>query len=136
MADRLSPEVRSELMRRVRRKDTEPEMLVRRLAHKMGFRYRLHRSDLPGKPDIVFPSLRTIIFVHGCFWHGHHCKRGSLPKSRLAYWEPKLERNKRRDAQNAVLLAAQGWSVHVVWQCETGDERFLRALLSRFLAAK
>lgn len=134
MADTLTREKRSELMRRVRRENTEPEMVVRRAAHALGFRFRLHPRDLPGKPDLVFPGRRKIVFVHGCFWHGHVCRRGALPKSRTDYWFARIERNRSRDAENQVALAALGWRVLVVWECETRDHDALRRLLSGFLA--
>lgn len=108
-------------MKAVKSKDTKPEMTVRRLLHSLGYRYRLHRKDLPGKPDIVFPSRRKAIFVHGCFWHAHGCKKGRLPRSRLEYWRPKLAQNAERDARKIAELEALGWSVLVVWQCETSD---------------
>lgn len=132
--DTLSPEARSENMRRVGQKDTAPEMYVRRLAHRLGYRFRLHKADLPGKPDLVFPSLRKVVFVHGCFWHGHHCKE--MPKSNVAYWKEKIARNKARDARTTRLLRRQGWKVMTVWQCGIQDaanlERRLRHFLSRF----
>ena len=109
---------RSEMMAAVRSKDTQPEMLVRRLVHGMGYRYRLHRSDLPGKPDLVLSSRQKIIFVHGCFWHRHTCKRAHPPKSNTSYWEPKLERNRARDAEQLKVLQSMGWKCMVVWECE------------------
>ena len=111
-------------MRAIRSKDMKPEMRVRRLAHGMGYRFRLHRKDLPGKPDLVFPSRRAVIFVHGCFWHQHpapSCKEARLPKSNLDYWKPKLERNQTRDAAHSAALEAGGWRVLVIWECETAD---------------
>lgn len=105
-------------MSQVGTKDTKPEMLVRRALHRLGYRYRLHRRDLPGSPDLVFPSRQKAIFVHGCFWHGHGCKWGKLPKSRLDYWKPKIETNRERDIKNMAALAEQGWEATVVWQCE------------------
>lgn len=127
---------RSENMRRIRSKDTAPEMTVRRLVHSMGYRYRLHRKDLPGKPDMVFPSSRAVIFVHGCFWHQHTdpaCKDARPPKSNLAYWQPKLERNRVRDAENRMALETQGWRVLVIWECETKDETVLTKKVMDFL---
>lgn len=121
MADTLTPSERSERMSRIRGKDSKPEMVVRRLVHGMGFRYRLHRKDVPGKPDLVFGSRKKVIFVHGCFWHRHNdsaCKLARLPKSRLDFWLPKLERNARRDAENSARLEALGWDEMVVWECE------------------
>ena len=119
MVDRITPERRSWLMSRVRSKDTTPELSVRRLVHGLGYRYRLHRKDLPGNPDIVFPRRRKIIFVHGCFWHGHDCKAGrKRPKANEEYWSAKLARNWDRDAANPVLLRVQGWDVLIVWECD------------------
>lgn len=122
MADRLDPERRSANMRAIRSKGMKPEMIVRQLVHRMGFRYRLHRKDLPGKPDLVFGPRRKVIFVHGCFWHQHNdpaCKLSHAPKSRLDYWQPKLKRNQERDATAIAELASQGWVVLTVWECET-----------------
>lgn len=117
--DSLSKAERSERMGRVRSKDTKPEMAVRRLVHSLGYRYRLHVADLPGKPDLVFPSRRCVIFVHGCFWHRHAgCPRCRLPKSRLEFWKPKLEANKRRDSANKRRLTQLGWRYLVVWECQ------------------
>ena len=110
---------RSEVMRRVRSADTAPEMAVRRLCHALGYRYRLHRRDLPGKPDLVFPARRKAVFVHGCFWHGHDCKRGArVPRKNRAYWLRKISRNRDRDSANCVLLARDGWDTLVIWECE------------------
>lgn len=133
MVDRLTPQQRSNLMRQVRGKDTAPEMIVRRLAFAEGYRYRLHRKGLPGKPDLVFPGRRKAIFVHGCFWHGHGCKIGRLPKSRPEFWEPKIARNQQRDAESAAALIASGWDVLTVWQCETKDREALRNRIVDFL---
>lgn len=121
-------------MRRVRQIDTGPELVVRKLVHSAGYRYRLHRKDLPGKPDIVFPSRRKIVFVHGCFWHGHeHCKRARLPKTRLEYWSKKIQRNKERDEQVVLQLEQLGWIVQVIWECETKNLQSLRSRLINFL---
>lgn len=117
---------RSAQMARVRGKDTKPEMVVRRLVHAMGYRYRLHRKDLPGKPDLVFPGLRKIIQVNGCFWHQHPdpaCRRARIPKTRREFWVPKLEGNARRDIENERALRKLGWDVLVVWECETIPSR-------------
>jgi DNA mismatch endonuclease (patch repair protein) len=134
MADRLSPEARSAHMRRIRKIDTTPERVVRRLVHGLGFRFRLHRRDLPGTPDLVLPRLRRAILVHGCFWHQHAgCRLARLPKSRGEYWLPKLWRNQERDAAAQAELKASGWEVLVVWECETGDLAGLRDRLSAFL---
>jgi DNA mismatch endonuclease (patch repair protein) len=132
MADRLTPEARSALMSRIRGKDTKPELAVRRMLHSMGYRFRLHRKDLPGRPDIVFPGRRKVIFVHGCFWHGHGCKIGRPPGSRLEYWGPKIEANRTRDRRKSAELRASGWSVATLWQCALRSPG-LDARLRRFL---
>lgn len=134
--DTLSPKERSERMARVRGRDTKPEMIVRRLTHAMGYRYRLHRADLPGKPDLVFPGRRKVIFVHGCFWHRHddpECRLARMPKSRLDFWGPKLERNRQRDADNVDRLAELGWRALIVWECQTKDRAALEARIGEFL---
>ena len=118
-------------MRAVRGKDTSPEWTVRRLLHGMGYRYRLHARDLPGRPDIVFPRKRKAIFVHGCFWHAHGCPIGQPPKSRQDYWLPKLDRNRERDIEKEAALAALGWKVLTVWQCETRDNDELASAAER-----
>jgi DNA mismatch endonuclease (patch repair protein) len=124
----------SERMARIRKVDTKPELIVRRLLHSLGYRYRLHRTDLPGNPDIVFPSRRKVVFVHGCFWHQHDCKLGAkMPKARPEYWGPKLERNKTRDARNLEALQATGWSTLIVWECQTRTSGALEPTLRRFL---
>ena len=133
MADTRTPEQRRRIMQAVRSKDTKPERVVRRLLHGLGYRYRLHRSDLPGKPDLVFPGRKKAIFVHGCFWHAHGCRHGQPPKSRLDYWLPKLERNRERDAEKLAILESLHWSVLTVWQCEIGDSDALTARLCAFL---
>lgn len=117
MTDTVSPAVRSQIMSRVRSKNTKPEILVRRGLHAMGFRYRLHRKDLPGKPDIVFPRYRAVILVHGCFWHGHDCALFRLPKTRRDWWRRKIERNRERDAGNRVALTERGWRRLEIWEC-------------------
>ena len=116
-------------MQQVKGKDTKPELTVRSLLHRMGYRFRLHRTDLPGTPDLVFPARRVALFVHGCFWHGHGCSIGRLPKSRLDYWAPKIDANRARDARKQATLAAAGWRVAVVWQCELADRDGLAARL-------
>jgi DNA mismatch endonuclease, patch repair protein len=133
MIDRVSEAQRSYIMSRVGSKDTAPEMTVRRLLHRLGYRYRLHAPELPGRPDLCFPARRRVIFVHGCFWHGHDCRFGHLPKSRVEYWENKIETNRRRDLDRIVQLAECGWSSLVVWQCETRDTEHLTAKLVAFL---
>ena len=126
-------EARSRTMRAVKSKDTQPEWFVRRVLHAAGFRYRLHAADLPGKPDLVFPARRKVVFVHGCFWHGHHCARGDRqPKTNAAYWLAKIARNKARDVEHFALLRAGGWRAHVVWECEIKKPGLL-ARLTRFL---
>lgn len=122
-------------MQAVRTKDTGPERAVRSLLHQLGFRFRLHRRDLPGTPDIVLPGRRAAIFVHGCYWHGHGCRIGRLPKSRLDYWQDKIEGNRRRDRRTAEALAALGWRVLAVWQCEIKNEAALSEKLQDFLRA-
>jgi len=134
--DTLSKCERSKRMALVRSQDTKPEMRLRRLIHGMGYRYRLHRADLPGRPDIVFPARRKVIFVHGCFWHRHAhpaCRLARLPKSRLDFWLPKLEGNRDRDERNQIALRASGWDVLVVWECELADTKALRLRITGFL---
>lgn len=121
-------------MSRIGPVNTVPEMIVRRILHSMGYRYRLHRKTLPGKPDIVFSGRKKAIFVHGCFWHAHGCNIGQPPKSNLQFWEDKLDRNRERDESNTVSLREQGWDVLVVWQCQTKDPVLLRSLLQDFLS--
>lgn len=122
-------------MSRIRSKDTAPELLVRRTAHALGYRFRLHRKDLPGKPDLVFPRLRAVIFVQGCFWHLHgECREGRIPGSRREYWEPKLTRNTARDLAAQAQLAALGWRVLTVWECEVNDGEALQSRLVAFLS--
>lgn len=129
-----TPELRSRIMRAVKDRDTGPELAVRRLAHSMGFRYRLRRTDLPGKPDLVFPRLCKVIFVHGCFWHGHDCPRGDrLPKSNTDYWQTKIERNRVRDTANIKALRQQGWRAAVIWECELNDPVRIQRRLAKFL---
>jgi DNA mismatch endonuclease, patch repair protein len=138
MADTLTREQRSRQMARVRSRDTVPELIVRGLVHGWGYRYRLHVPALPGRPDLVFPRLRKVIFVHGCFWHQHHCQRGDrLPTSRVNYWREKLDRNKRRDKRHCAALRKLGWKVLVVWECETAARRRdkLAKRMLRFLSA-
>jgi DNA mismatch endonuclease (patch repair protein) len=122
-------------MARVKAKDTKPEMTVRRLAHGLGYRFRLHRKDLPGSPDLVFPARGKVIFVHGCFWHGHDCPRGSRqPKQNAHYWRAKIERNRARDAAAVAALEDQGWAVLTLWECELKDVEALGDRLKAFLA--
>lgn len=134
MADVMTPEQRSRAMAQVRSKNTKPEKRVRSLLHRLGRRFRLHRRDLPGTPDIVLPKHRAAIFVHGCFWHAHPgCPRATTPSTRVEFWTDKLARNAARDARNQRELAAAGWRVLVVWECETRDEPALEARLLAFL---
>jgi len=127
-------EQRSRIMRAVKGADTTPELAVRRLAHGMGFRFRLHRKDLPGKPDLTFPRLRKVIFVHGCFWHGHDCARGArVPVQNRDYWTRKVARNAERDRNAQSALQRLGWKSLVVWECEIRDQARLRRALRRFL---
>lgn len=134
--DKLTPERRSANMRAITSKDTKPELIVRRLAHALGYRFRLHSSNLPGKPDLVFASKRRVIFVHGCFWHQHpisKCLDARRPKSNRGYWQSKLDRNIQRDARHSAALQADGWKILVIWDCETKSLRRLEARLRRFL---
>lgn len=136
MTDRISPEARSALMRAVRGKDTAPEMVVRKMAHRLGARFRLYRKDLPGTPDLVFPSRRLCVFVNGCFWHRHErCRLATTPSSNATFWQNKFARNKERDAEKCEQLRLAGWRVEIIWQCETRDlealERRLRKILHR-----
>ncbi len=134
MVDRLSPEARSRNMARISGKDTSPEMTIRRLLHTMGYRYRLHARSLPGKPDLVFPSRRKAIFVHGCFWHRHQgCRYAYRPKSRTDFWDRKFAQNVERDARNLRALADGGWQALVIWQCEIKDVPPVRDQLLGFL---
>ena len=133
MADTRTKEQRRRIMQAVRSKDTGPEWTVRRLLHRFGYRYRLHRRDLPGKPDLVFASRRKVVLVHGCFWHGHDCRFGRVPTSRLDYWLPKLERNKQRDAEVLAELEVLGWKVLTIWECDLKDLESLAAKLRAFL---
>jgi len=116
--DSLTPERRSANMSKIRSVNTRPEMVVRSLLHRRGYRFRLHRNDLPGKPDIVLPKHKAIILIHGCFWHGHNCKIASSPKSNKEYWTPKILSNRTRDARNLEKLREQGWHVLILWECE------------------
>ena len=134
MNNRISPEVRSRMMAQVRSKGTKPEMAVRRMLHGMGYRYRLHLSNLPGKPDLVCPSKRKVVFVNGCFWHLHTGCRGShIPSTNREYWLGKLQRNQARDNENIKTLESDGWSVTVVWECQLDDTEGLASRLRSFL---
>lgn len=123
-------------MARIKSQDTKPEMIVRRLVHGMGYRYRLHGKGLPGRPDLVFPARKKIIFVHGCFWHRHgvaSCPKTRTPKTNVAFWEAKFAANRTRDAKVERSLRVAGWSIAVVWECQTADRERLSARLKRFL---
>ena len=134
MTDVYPPEKRSAVMRRVKGKDTSPELKVRKALTALGARYRLHRKDLPGKPDVVLPGRRLAIFVHGCFWHGHDCARGArVPKQNRDYWLGKVGRNLTRDAASCEALAALGWRVETIWECELKDAATLARRLERLL---
>ncbi|MFC3067999.1 very short patch repair endonuclease [Phenylobacterium soli] len=134
MSDVYPPEKRSAVMRRVKGKDTSPELAVRRALTRLGARYRLHRKDLPGHPDIVMPGRRLTLFVHGCFWHGHDCARGArVPKANRDYWVAKVERNRARDARSREALQAAGWRVETLWECELKDAAALEARLRGIL---
>lgn len=134
MADQISPERRSAVMARIAGKNTGPEMRVRKAAHALGLRFRLHRKDLPGKPDLVLPKHQAAVMVHGCFWHRHEgCRRASSPKSNTGYWGAKLDRNVARDQRNAAELERLGWRVVVIWECETKNPESLGSILRQRL---
>jgi DNA mismatch endonuclease (patch repair protein) len=134
MTDVYSPEKRSAVMRRVKGKDTSPELKVRKALTALGARYRLHRKDLPGSPDIVLPGRRVALFVHGCFWHGHDCARGArVPKANRDYWLAKVGRNRARDVASRGALEAAGWRVETLWECDLKDEAILRGRLEALL---
>jgi DNA mismatch endonuclease (patch repair protein) len=126
MADIYSTDKRSAIMSRVRAKNTKPEMVVRRLLHRMGYRFRLHSENLPGRPDIVLPRFRTVIFVNGCFWHGHSgCKKSARPTTNAEFWDKKIAANVARDREQVSRLSVAGWLVLTIWQCETQDQNGL-----------
>ena len=130
MSDHLSPDRRSWNMSRIKGKNTKPEILVRKFLHGNGYRFRIHRKDLPGKPDIVLPKYKVVVFVHGCFWHRHkNCKYSSSPKTHTEFWEEKFRRNVERDKQNIADLESLGWKVLVVWECEVKNGSFQKNLL-------
>jgi len=134
MTDVFSPEKRSSVMRQVKGRNTSPELKVRRALTKLGARFRLHRRDLPGAPDIVLPGRKLAIFVHGCFWHGHDCARGARePKANAAYWRAKIGRNRERDAANQAKLAKLGWRAEVIWECGLKDQAALEVRLKMLL---
>lgn len=131
--DRVSETTRSKIMAAVRTRDTGAELAVRSLVHQLGYRYSLARRDLPGHPDLVFVGRKKVIFVHGCFWHGHSCRYGRLPKSRLGYWGPKIAANKKRDRLQTGRLRRTGWSVMAIWQCQLRHGDVLQARIRSFL---
>ncbi|MCX6618860.1 MAG: very short patch repair endonuclease [Acidobacteria bacterium] len=131
--DRVTKATRSKIMAAVHTRDTGAEKAVRSIVHRLGYRYSLVRDDLPGKPDLAFVGRQKAIFVHGCFWHGHSCRYGRLPKTRLAYWKPKIAANQARDRQQASQLKRDGWSVMVVWQCQLRKKDALEARIRSFL---
>ncbi len=135
MADSRTPAQRRKIMQSVGTKNTGPELKVRRLLHKLGYRYRLHVKELPGKPDVVFPARRLALFIHGCYWHGHGCSKGRLPKSRLDYWMPKIRQNQARDAANRSALQGMGWRAVTLWQCQLGDDASLVTVLAKELGS-
>lgn len=137
MPDVHTPEQRSFNMSRIRNRDTRPEMKVRSLAHQMGYRYRLHRRDLPGKPDLVFPARHKIIFVHGCFFHMHDCRYGRVtPRTNAEFWQKKRLSNIERDRRNIAALKEDGWEVLIVWECETKTPDILPDILTNFLGKR
>lgn len=130
MADIISKEKRSWNMSRIKGKDTKPELIVRTLLHRMGYRFRLHRKDLPGKPDIVLPKYRTVIFVHGCFWHRHKgCKFAYIPKSRVEFWQKKFKENVQRDKKKQAELKKAGWKVIIIWECQVNNKGLLDEII-------
>jgi DNA mismatch endonuclease (patch repair protein) len=135
--DPLSPEQRSERMKRVRGKNTKPELYIRRLVWSLGYRYRLHSKKLPGRPDLVFRGRKKVIFIHGCFWHQHeNCRQYRMPRSRLDFWLPKLEGNKKRDVLNQQLLREMGWEYLIIWECQLKDEEEIATRIITFLEGK
>ena len=134
MVDTVTPEVRSRIMAKVKSKGMKPELRVRKLLHGLGYRYRLHRADLPGRPDLVFPARRKVVFVNGCFWHRHdNCGQVRLPATNRDYWQAKLERNYNRDRRNLALLREQGWAALTIWECQLRDLAAVAAQLTAFL---
>ncbi len=121
-------------MSRIKNRDTKPEIAVRSLLHRMGYRFRLHRKDLPGRPDIVLPKYNTVIFVHGCFWHRHkNCRFAYTPKSNIEFWTEKFEKNIRRDDRNKVALENLGWNVKIIWECEANNHKNLKEIIQKYL---
>jgi DNA mismatch endonuclease (patch repair protein) len=137
MVDDLTPEQRSYCMSRIRSKDTKPEIIVRKIAHSLGCRFRLHRRDLPGKPDLTFPGLRKVILVHGCFWHKHRCRAGKVqPSTNRQYWTAKRDRTVQRDREHRLTLRRLGWSVLVVWECDLRRPDRVLSRVSSFLVER
>lgn len=135
--DTLTTEHRSRVMSRIKGKNTQPEMVVRRLIHALGYRFRLHRRDLPGSPDVVLPGRKKAIFVHGCFWHRHAgCKYAYVPKSNVDFWMKKFDANVRRDNSTVAALESLNWDVLIVWECQTRDHQHLSCVLQRFLSSE
>ena len=133
VADTVSKKKRSEMMALVRNKNTKPELLVRKLVFSMGYRYRLHRSDIPGKPDLVFAGRKKVIFVHGCFWHRHDCPRGTMPKTNKTFWSKKLSKNVERDRKVQAELKEMSWDFLVIWECDLKHIPHLKKMLQDFL---
>lgn len=131
--DIVSPTKRSAMMRAVKQKNTGPELRLRKMLHALGYRYRLHPKELPGKPDLVFPSRRTVIFVHGCFWHGHDCRAGRAPSSNTEYWNSKIAANRERDSRTVAALEERGWRVLTVWECMLKDDEDALSSIIDFL---
>lgn len=136
MTDHVGSQRRSKIMASIGTKDTKPEMIVRRSLHRLGFRYRLHSRELPGSPDLVFPALKKVVFVHGCFWHGHDCRWGKLPKSNTTYWQKKIQTNRKRDIRNLVDLRALGWGAYTIWQCELREKEKAIERIVEFLGSE
>ena len=140
MVDFLTPRERSIRMSRIRSRDTKPELIVRKAVWAAGFRYRLHRKGLPGRPDLVFPGLRMVVFIHGCYWHGHSCQKGRIPGQNSSFWKEKFDSNKARDKRNAAKLRREGWSVITIWECSLATiprrEKTLAKLLDRLERAR
>lgn len=135
--DKFSLAQRSAVMARIKSKNTTPELVVRKSTHALGYRFRLHRQDLPGKPDLVFVRKRKVIFVNGCFWHGHDCRRGArMPASNTTYWTAKISRNVERDRGNRKALRSMGWEILIVWECQLKKPSELRRRLKAFLCAQ
>lgn len=133
MVDQFTRKQRSRVMARVKNKNTKPEKRIRSMLHRMGYRFRLHRRDLPGAPDIVLPRHKKVVFVHGCFWHSHQCPRGKRPATRKEFWNAKLDANQERDRANREALERIGWQVHVVWECQLKDPDVVQKKLQQFM---